>query len=980
MTYESSTSFQVSEQCVTGIFEALPASCILLRNDAPRYTIVAASPEYLAQTGTTKEGLIGKGIFEAFPPNPVDPTDTGTNDVRASLDHVRIHKEPHRLPVQRYDVPGEGGSFSEKYWSASNKPVFAPDGRVAFIIHTAEDITALIKSENREVVHQELQQAYKKMEGSEAALKQFKFIADQASDPFILMREDGTFAYLNKKALEAWGYTEEEAKAIRVPDVDPIYQHKPFSEAFAKAQVEEIPTFETLHKRKDGHIYPVEVTMGGLTIDGKPHMFAVARNITERKQNEEALRISEAKYRTLFESMDQGYCVLEMIYDETTEAVDYRFLEGNPVFEKQPGLKDAIHKTARQLVPNLEDHWIKTYGKVARTGEALRFTEESKAMGRWFDVYAFKIGNQESQQVAVLFTDITEKKRAEEALRISEERQSFLLKLSDRLRSLVDAGEIQLEAACLLGQHFGANRVGYAEDTGDGETIVVTRNYTSGVPGIEGRYKYDEYGPGLLQEFRAGNTVVRNTIADNPTLTEAEKAAHVMLQIGSSINVPLLRNGRLLGVMFVHCAAAHSWTDQEVALIQETADRTWEAVERARTETALRNSEDRFRTMVNAVPQSIWITDAEGRAEFLNEHWCNYCGEPFSETTATEISVKHLHPEDAPKVMQAFSKAMQTGEPWEIEQRNRSKDGEYRWFLNRATPYRDPATGKITKWFGVGIDIHDRKLAEQALRKSEEELEKKVQERTRELEKANEELRRSNQNLEEFAYAASHDMKEPIRKIHFFADRLKERLSSKLEEEDRRYFERLEMGSKRMSSLIDDLLLYSHVSRGVRLDETVDLNQTLAFVLDDLELHMEEKCARIEVGPLPTIKGQQRQLQQLFENLLANALKYSKPEMAPEVTITSGLVNGKEMAVHHSGIERERCYHLIEVKDNGIGFNQEDADRIFNVFTRLHGNSEYKGTGVGLSIARKVVQNHGGYIWAESTPGEGAIFKILLPA
>ena len=179
MTFETST-FQITEECYTAIFEALPESCILVQTNAPCYTILAASPEYLAQTGTTKEAIIGKGIFEAFPSNPDDPTDTGINDVRSSLDHVLLHKEPHRLPIQRYDVVGEDGIFSERYWSASNKPVFAPNGDVAYIIHTAEDITALIKSEKREVAHLELQKAYKKIEGSQEELKRFKFMADNA--------------------------------------------------------------------------------------------------------------------------------------------------------------------------------------------------------------------------------------------------------------------------------------------------------------------------------------------------------------------------------------------------------------------------------------------------------------------------------------------------------------------------------------------------------------------------------------------------------------------------------------------------------------------------------------------------------------------------------------------------------------------------------------------------------------------------------
>lgn len=172
---------------------------------------------------------------------------------------------------------------------------------------------------------------------------------------------------------------------------------------------------------------------------------------------------------------------------------------------------------------------------------------------------------------------------------------------------------------------------------------------------------------------------------------------------------------------------------------------------RKQSELALQESEERFRLIADTVPLSIWITDASGRVDFLNKHWGDYCGETNAPDTAADVAMRHVHPDDAPKLMRAFEEAMQKGEPFEIEQRNRSKYGEYRWFLNRGTPYRDPISGKVIKWFGISIDIHDRKLAEELLRRSEEALEKKVQERTQELEKANQELRRSNQNLEEFA-------------------------------------------------------------------------------------------------------------------------------------------------------------------------------------------------------------------------------------
>lgn len=247
------------------------------------------------------------------------------------------------------------------------------------------------------------------------------------------------------------------------------------------------------------------------------------------------------------------------------------------------------------------------------------------------------------------------------------------------------------------------------------------------------------------------------------------------------------------------------------------------------------------------------------------------------------------------------------------------------------------------------------------------------------LENLVEELKRSNANLEDFAYAASHDLKEPIRKIHFFADRIKEQLGDKLGESGIRQFDRLQLATERMRLLVDDLLAYSHASHRPREFEAIDLNEKVKLVLGDIELLVEEKKGNIQVEKLPVVRGHRRQLQQLFHNLITNALKYSKPGIAPEIRISSKKVKGSEAGIPVAEQDRNREFHLIQVRDNGIGFEQKDEERIFQVFQRLHGNAEYKGTGVGLSIARKVVENHEGYIYARSQPGEGATFCVLLP-
>ena len=238
-----------------------------------------------------------------------------------------------------------------------------------------------------------------------------------------------------------------------------------------------------------------------------------------------------------------------------------------------------------------------------------------------------------------------------------------------------------------------------------------------------------------------------------------------------------------------------------------------------------------------------------------------------------------------------------------------------------------------------------------------------------ELERKVTELERSNRHLEEFAYAASHDLQEPVRKIHILTGYLKSHLTEFLGDAEQRIFKRIENATTRMNLLIDDLLLYSEVSEQPVKKDTIDLGQIVEQVLEDLELDIEQKAATIHIGTLPVIQGYNRQLQQLLQNLISNALKYSKDEVPPIIDLRSE-------SVTENGI----CYDVIVVKDNGIGFEQEYEDRIFQMFSRLHGKDEYGGTGIGLSIVKKVVENHNGKIQSSSVVGEGSTFRIYLPA
>ena len=247
------------------------------------------------------------------------------------------------------------------------------------------------------------------------------------------------------------------------------------------------------------------------------------------------------------------------------------------------------------------------------------------------------------------------------------------------------------------------------------------------------------------------------------------------------------------------------------------------------------------------------------------------------------------------------------------------------------------------------------------------------------LEKSVDELRRSNKNLEEFAYAASHDLQEPLRKISFFAEQLRKDLGSHLTDDISKKFDRMLNAARRMRSLINDLLEYSKVSVRPDVFEDVELSDVVEQVLQDMEATILATSAEVIVENLPQIKGDETQLTHVFQNIISNALKYRKANQPPVVLIKSKVITEADSVFSEFFNVAKGDFYLIEISDNGIGFDQEYSEKIFQVFQRLHGRGEYAGTGVGLAIVQKVIANHKGYIIAQGESGKGATFKILFP-
>lgn len=360
-----------------------------------------------------------------------------------------------------------------------------------------------------------------------------------------------------------------------------------------------------------------------------------------------------------------------------------------------------------------------------------------------------------------------------------------------------------------------------------------------------------------------------------------------------------------------------------------------------------------FARLKSAIDEAaiVAITDSKGIITYVNKKFCAISKYDQGELVGKTHRVINsgFHPKE---FFVEMWKTIALGKVWEGEIRNRAKDGTHYWVHTTIVPFMG-ADGRPERYVSVRYEITERVRAQEQLKIHTKKLEI------------------SNRELQDFASVAAHDLQEPLRKIQSFSDRLQTKARESLADDAKDYLDRIMTSAQRMQTLINDLLTYSRVTTKAEPFAVADFNAILHSVISDLEIRLEQTKGKITVGDLPRLEADPTQMRQLFQNLISNALKFHRPEVPPQVSITAE-------AVAHSSLAGGAFE--FRVTDNGIGFDEKYLDRIFTIFQRLHGRFEYEGTGIGLAVVRKIVDRHGGQITAKSRLGEGSTFIITLPA
>jgi PAS domain S-box-containing protein len=749
-----------------------------------------------------------------------------------------------------------------------------------------------------------------------------------------------------------------------------------------------------------------------LSAAGEPQRFSgVTFDVTERRRMMDALRDSEERYRTLFGESTTGLCIIEMKFDAEQRPVDYKIVEGNAAFERLTGLVDVNGKWVSEVAPGLEQHWFDLYGRVAMSGKPARFENPADSFGRWYDVQATRIGEPEARRVAILFNDITARKS-------SELRQQVLLDLNDVIRDLTDPADIAQASARILAEALEVSRVGYGVMDTTAETVTIERDYNApGVASIAGVIHFRDFGD-YIEDLARGEVVVFDDGGADPRVTDGG-AALDSISARALINLPLIERGEVVALLFVNNATPRHWSEDDIALVREVAERVRTATERARAAVALRRKAEQLRFLdalnlevakVVGADEVLAVT-TQMTAEHLKAANCAYAdmdddqngftirgdwAEPgmasivghysladFGALAVQELGARRpliindnlteIAPEEAATfqaigigatVCMPFVKAGRLTALMAVHHR-----GPHVWSEDEVETIREVTE---RSWAHVA-----RARAEAELRALNATLEARVEERSNQLQAAHESLRQS-QKMEavgQLTGGIAHDFNNLLAGISGSLELLSKRLSEGRLNGMERYIDAAQGAAQRAASLTQRLLAFS---RRQTLDpKPLDVNR-LIHGMDDLIRRTIGPDVELEVvgaGGLWLTRADPSQLENALLNLCINA----RDAMAPDggrLTIETS----NKWLDDRASRDRELPpgqYVSLCVTDTGSGMTPEIQSQVFDPFftTKPAG----QGTGLGLSMIHGFVRQSGGQVQIYSEVGKGTTMCLYLP-
>ncbi len=647
---------------------------------------------------------------------------------------------------------------------------------------------------------------------------------------------------------------------------------------------------------------------------------AFARGISEKAYHNKLLKESEAKFQNLFMNMAEGAALHKLTYNDQGIPNDYIIIEINPAFERTLGIsrETVIGKTGREAYSVGEPPYFDVYLHVATTGQPVKFESYFPPLDKYFtiSVYCPSLGN-----FATVFQDISERKKSEQLLSISLTKYQKLfdifpvgITISDSLGNIIETNKITENL-------LGISRDEHESRSISGEEWTIVRADGTPMP---------------VEEYASVRALKEQTQVDNVEMGIFKSDDRV-----TWINVsaaPLALDG--YGVVITY----HDITEKKLA------------------EKVLRETNAYLENLINYANAPIIVWDTQFRITRFNHAFEFLTGWLEADVIGQPLEIL-FPPEQVERYMELIRKTF-SGERWEsVEIEILNLDQSINTVLwNSATIFTPDGQTPIAT-IAQGQNITMRKKVEEELQNVNATLEQRIAERTHQLETINRELSFHLREIEQFTYIATHDLQEPLNTLKNFTRLIHEEYAGRLDDDGNNYIDFINKSATRMSELVTGLLEYSLL--GKESERTmVDCNQVVAMVLDDIADSIKMNDTVITVNELPRVYGFATELRLLFQNLINNAIKFSKREIRPEVTVSAESL-GTEW--------------LFTIKDNGIGIGEKDYEKIFVIFKRMQNRSDYEGTGIGLAHCKKIVELHGGKIWVESVIGTGSAFRFTIP-